>query len=122
MIENIHIAIQRSTESNFSLTKFLDKYKKATKQRLQSAEDNKAKLIDDAVFAKEIAIFLSKELHYFLNTQVRGYFCYHPPSHLHPKQKEGQELIDSDDQDNHWQSLKLIEKAVNSLRRRFGLS
>jgi hypothetical protein len=90
-------------------------------KRLQRLKDRLSKLTDDGEFGakyRQFSIFLSKGLESSLNSSSNKYFYYlqewHPQEH-----KVIQQSTHIDGRGNQVQPLKIIEKAVNFLRRKF---
>jgi hypothetical protein len=92
---------------------------------MRTAKDNLSKLVLDLRSARrgqQLLIFLSKDLYdpncSSNNIRCSGYYPFQIPFHQQvPEAKPG--LVDSDSQEKNFDSPKIIEKAINFLKRRF---
>jgi hypothetical protein len=125
MKENIHITCQRLKGSNPWLSKSLNTDNKLIQTLIQSIRNNLPKSIHDSLFVErdqQLLVFLAEEFYGPNNSSNyindRNYYILQDRFHRGVL-KEELVSVGNSDQLKHCDSLKIIEKAINFLRRKF---
>jgi hypothetical protein len=119
MTRNMHIVNRKLTRANFSRKAIRGRNNIQLLSQLRQVESNLTKLTVDEEFAKKdqpFSVFLTKGLLAKSDGDSSNYYEFRPGG-LHPLKEELKMIhIDGPDQK---QSLKIIEKAISFLRRKF---
>jgi hypothetical protein len=113
--KNIPITIQKSKESSPWLLKLLGRYNIQESKLVERTRDNLSKAIDKALSGEEgqqFSIYISKGLHYSLNSNNNSYFSYQCPIRRPQEHKEALMLTHNDGPSNQEMSLKIVEKQL----------